>query len=51
MTRRSIEDDWAKSEAAATIELGILHATQTTNPMRDNFIQTLREAAQRLAQP
>ncbi|CUA98799.1 LysR family transcriptional regulator [Thiomonas bhubaneswarensis] len=35
----------------ATIELGILHATQTTNPMRDNFIQTLREAAQRLAQP
>jgi len=34
----------------ATIELGILQPTQTPSPLRDNFIQTLREAAQRMTQ-
>ncbi len=32
----------------ATIELGILQPAQTLNPLRDNFIQALREAALRL---
>ncbi|MDY0329845.1 MAG: LysR substrate-binding domain-containing protein [Thiomonas sp.] len=34
----------------ATIELGILQPTRTPDPLRDNFIQTLRDVAQRLAQ-
>ncbi|MGC8508974.1 MAG: LysR substrate-binding domain-containing protein [Thiomonas sp.] len=34
----------------STIELGILQPIQTPNPLRDNFIHSLREAAQRMAQ-
>ncbi|MGA8007828.1 MAG: LysR substrate-binding domain-containing protein [Thiomonas sp.] len=34
----------------ATIELGILQSAQTTNPLRDNFIQALHDAAERLVQ-
>ncbi|WP_298224176.1 LysR family transcriptional regulator [Acidocella sp.] len=33
----------------ASIELGILQPAQTSNPLRDNFVQVLKESAKRLA--
>ena len=34
----------------ATIELGVLQPAHTPNPLRDNFVQALKDAAQRLGQ-